>query len=145
MTRRTTPHGPSDGRIGPGRRAAPGIGADEVLRWAASLPWVVRLPERDRSEPIRFAVDCPILERSGVWLLFDTSEDFGLPRSLMIVLPGDVARRGAVAGWAVPITDLDDGRWVVAVATPKRATEFRALQRLLMLSYISLFSHAEPG
>ena len=142
MTQGTTPCGPSDGRTGPRRATAPGRGADELLRWAASLPWVVPLPRRDRSELLRFAVDCPILECNGVWLLADTSEDLGMPLSIIVVLPGAIAHRGVASGWAVPITDLGDDRGVVAVASPRGPTEAGALQALLMLSYTSLFRRA---
>jgi GAF domain-containing protein len=142
MTRKTTPYGASDGRTGPRRTTVPGSGADELLRWAASLPWVVQLPRRDRSELLRFAVDCPILACSGVWLLADTSEDLGMPLSIIVVLPGAIARRGVASGWAVPVTDLGEDQGVVAVASPRGPTEASALQALLMLSYTWLFRQA---
>jgi hypothetical protein len=142
MTRRTTPCGPSHGRTGPRRATAPASGADELLRWAASLPWVVELPRRDRSELLRFAVDCPMLECHGVWLLADTCEDLGMPLSIIVVLPGAVARRGVASGWALPVTDLGEDQGVVAVASPRHPTEANALQALLMLSYTSLFRQA---
>jgi hypothetical protein len=142
MKRRTTPCGPSDGGTGPRRATAPGSGADELLRWAASLPWVVQLPRRDPSELLRFAIDCPILACNGVWLLADTSDDLGMPLSIIVVLPGAIARRGVASGWAVPVTDLGEDQRVVAVASPRGPTEASALQALLMLSYTSLFRQA---
>jgi hypothetical protein len=80
------------------------------------------------------------LRCEGVWLLFDETGDPVLPVALIVVLPRSIAHRGTATGWATAITDLGDGRWAVAVATPTTVTEFRALQALLVTAYTAVFS-----
>jgi hypothetical protein len=85
-------------------------------------------------------VSCPLLPCHAVWLLLDETDDPVFPVAVITVLPSSIAHRGAATGWATPIARLAGGRWAVAVATPTTATEFRALQALLVTSYNAAFS-----
>jgi len=122
-------------------RAAGSADAVEALRrWAASLPWVQEIVAHDPCEPIRFTIDCaPLGFRTG-WLLLERCGDPFLAPTIIVVLHDRVARRGIDSGWAVPITDVGDGRLAVAVATPETPAEYRALQALILVAYCASFS-----
>ena len=123
------------------RRRAPTPFLHALRSWVASLPWVHELAPRDRREPVRFAVECPPLGRRGVWLLFDQAAGRCFPLAIFVVVAEDLAHRGIASGWAAPISDLGDGRRLVAVASPRTVPELRALQALLLVSYATVFSH----
>jgi hypothetical protein len=106
---------------------------------------VVELPPSEGTGTTRFAVACPPLRCHGVWLLFDETGDPVFPVAIVAVLPRSIAHRGVATGWATLITDLADGRWAVAVAAPTTATEFRALQALLVTSYTAAFAPHHAG
>lgn len=91
----------------------------------------------------RFAVDCPPLSCSAVWLLTggyeaEVPDDLNvyavLPRSLAHAFAGDGASVGP---------DLSDGRRFVAMGAPTGPDELLSLEDLLLVAYMSVFEAAE--
>ena len=113
---------------------------DELHRWVVSLPWVVVL-ESLPGEPTvgRFAVDCPPLECTSVWLTLGPFDEPDGRLDVRVALPRTLAHRGVAVGWAVPMIDLSGDKVVVGVATPTTTTELRAVEALLGVAYSAAF------
>jgi hypothetical protein len=112
----------------------------ELQGLCCSLPWVVQLPSVPGEPTLRrFAVECPPLGCSSVWLLMGRFDAEDGVIELLAALPRTLADRGMAAGWAVSIADDDHGRVVVGVATPTTALELRALEALLIVAYTNAF------
>src|SRR5690348_7638248 len=107
---------------------------DELHRWALGLPFVNEL-DRVVSVPHvrRFAVDCPSLSCSAVWLLTGGYEA-EVPDDLNVyaVLPRSLAHAFAGAGGSLG-PDLSDGRRFVAMGAPTRPDELLSLEDLLLV------------
>jgi hypothetical protein len=117
---------------------------DELHRWALGLPFVVELEPVPSAPGLRrFAVDCPELQCSVVWLLTggfepDVSEhDVGvyavLPQSIAQALAGGGGRLGP---------DLPDDRRFVAMGAPSHPGELIGLEDLLVTAYSLAFRGA---
>lgn len=154
------PYRPGRGPLGRRRRGDAGLvhrflGLDEptadapqlvaeIHRWALGLPFVNEL-DRVPSVPHvrRFAVDCPPLNCSAVWLLTGGYEA-EVPDDLNVyaVLPRSLAHAFAGAGGNLG-PDLPDGRRFVAMGAPTRPDELHGLEDLLLVAYMSVFEAAE--
>ena len=89
---------------------------DALHRWALGLPWVLELsrpPGDDAGR--RYAIDCPPLECRSVWLWVGPIEGSDSVFELNVVLPHDLAHRGAPsAGRCLSPTSTEIGassRW----------------------------------
>ena len=117
---------------------------EELHRWASGLPFVEEL------DPIpvvphlrRFAVSCPPLDCSAVWLLTGRFEP-NLPGpdvNVYAVLPRSVAPAVAGAGGILG-PDLPDDRRFVAVGAATNSGELLALEDVLLIAYMSAFPDA---
>jgi hypothetical protein len=56
-----------------------------------------------------------------------------------VTVSPSLAHRGVVAGWAVPIDGLPDGRITVGVAVPTTVEELCALEAMLEVAYCAAF------
>ena len=117
---------------------------EELHRWALGLPFVEEL------DPIpvvphlrRFAVSCPPLDCSAVWLLTGRFEP-NLPGpdvNVYAVLPRSLAPAVAGAGGILG-PDLPDDRRFVAVGAATNSGELLALEDVLLIAYMSAFPDA---
>ena len=117
---------------------------EELHRWALGLPFVQEL------DPIpvvphlrRFAVSCPPLDCSAVWLLTGRFEP-NLPGpdvNVYAVLPRSLAPAVAGAGGILG-PDLPDDRRFVAVGAATNSGELLALEDVLLIAYMSAFPDA---
>jgi len=114
---------------------------DELHRWALGLPFVEELePVRSAPDIRRFAVDCPPLDCSAVWLLTGGFEPDVAAREVGVyaVLPQSLAQAlvGA-AGRLAP--DLPADRRFVSIGLPARPEELRGLEDILLAAYSLAF------
>jgi hypothetical protein len=117
---------------------------EELRRWALSLPWVIELePTDDARLVVPFAIDCPPLQHLQVW--FSIDEVDACVFEVHVFLPRDLAQRGAAAGWAQTIHDIDPDVTLAAVAAPATAVELQALEALLVVVYSQSFPHSDGG
>ena len=91
----------------------------------------------------RFAVDCPPLKCSAVWLLTGGYEA-EVPDDLNVyaVLPRSLAHAVGGAGESLG-PDLPDGRRFVAMGAPGRPDDLFGLEDVLLVAYMSVFEAAE--
>ena len=97
IRRRTTPKSSS-------AEAIPAFG--EVVEWVLSLPWVVERPADARWPSVRiFAIECPPLERRGMWLLTGVAKPAPdgntYATDLAAVMPVAASGEAETAGWEV--------------------------------------------
>jgi hypothetical protein len=115
---------------------------DELHRWAMGLPFVEELESVPSAPDVRrFAIDCPPLRLSAVWLLTGMFEPEVPERAVNVyaVLPQSVAE--AVVGVGGKLgPDLSDDRRLVAMGAPARPGELLGLEDVLMTAYSLAFS-----
>jgi hypothetical protein len=114
---------------------------DELHRWALGLPFVEELePVPSAPDLRRFAINCPPLNCSAVWLLTGRFE-LELPErdfNVYAVLPQSVAEAlVGVGGRLGP--DLPDDRRLVAMGTPARPGELFGLEDVLLTAHSLAF------
>jgi hypothetical protein len=117
---------------------------DELHRWALGLPFVNELDCVPSVPHVRrFAVDCPPLNCSAVWLLTGGYEA-EVPDDLNVyaVLPRSLAHAVGGAGESLG-PDLPDGRRFVAMGAPRRPDDLFGLEDVLLVAYMSVFEAAE--
>jgi hypothetical protein len=117
---------------------------EELHRWALGLPFVQELdPIPVVPDLRRFAVSCPPLQCSAVWLLTGRFEP-NLPGpevNIYAVLPRSLAPAIEGAGGILG-PDLPDQRRFVAVGAATNAAELLALEDVLLIAYMSAFPNA---
>jgi hypothetical protein len=127
--------------LGRGDHAAARAATEGLDRWVRSLPWVCGLPAETAGDTgVRYAVDCPPLGASGVWLYIKQAGPGGAPPEVQVVLPEHVAVQAAKGGWGLPAVTPEDGRVVVSVAPPSTDSNVHALQALFVLAYDAVFA-----
>jgi hypothetical protein len=114
---------------------------DELHRWALGLPFVEELESVPSAPDLRrFAINCPPLNCSAVWLLTGLFEPEVPERDVNVyaVLPQSVAE--AVVGVGGKLgPDLSDDRRLVAMGAPARPGELLGLEDVLMTAYSLAF------
>jgi hypothetical protein len=114
---------------------------EELHGWALGLPFVEEL------DPIpvvphlrRFAISCPPLDCSAVWLLTGRFEPNapGPDVNVYAVLPQSLALAVAGAGGILG-PDLPDDRRFVAVGAATSSDELLALEDVLLIAYMAAF------
>jgi len=114
---------------------------DELHRWALGLPFVEELePVPSAPDLRRFAINCPPLNCSAVWLLTGRFE-LEVPErhfNVYAVLPQSVAEAlVGVGGRLGP--DLPDDRRLVAMGAPARPGELLGLEDVLLTAHSLAF------
>jgi hypothetical protein len=120
--------------------------ADDLCRWAGSLPWASEMPPVE-DDPFgrSFVVDCPVLRCAEPWFaLSSLGHGLELGPEVLVVLPDHLAQRGDAHGWAVSLAQLDRERTIAAVALPTTVGELGTLERLLTIAYSAAFPPARP-
>jgi hypothetical protein len=114
---------------------------DELHRWALGLPFVEELESVPSAPDLRrFAINCPPLNCSAVWLLTGLFELEVPERDVNVyaVLPQSVAE--AVVGVGGKLgPDLSDDRRLVAMGAPAGPGELLGLEDVLMTAYSLAF------
>jgi hypothetical protein len=114
---------------------------EELHRWALALPFVQELdPIPVVPDLRRFAINCPPLECSAVWLLTGRFEPNapGPEVNVYAVLPQSLAPAVAGAGGILG-PDLPDDRRFVALGAATTSGELLALEDVLLIAYMSAF------
>lgn len=118
---------------------------DELHRWALGLPFVEELHRVPTAPHIRrFAVHCPPLNCSAVWLLTGgyQTEVPDPDDNIYAVLPRSLAQAVAGAGGTLG-PNLPDERRFVALGALTRPDELLELEDVLLIAYLSVFEAAE--
>jgi hypothetical protein len=114
---------------------------EELHRWALGLPFVEELePVPSAPNLRRFAINCPPLNCSAVWLLTG-GFDSDLPEAdagVYAVMPRSVAQALVDAGGRLG-PDLAEDRRFVAIGAPTRPGELLGLEDLLVTAYSLAF------
>jgi hypothetical protein len=106
----------------------------ELRLWAIGMPWVVESPSRERLE--LFMLACPPLCCHEPWFAIsavdDDTDDVPV---IVVILSNAIAERATSIRGGAGIARIGRQRSITVMRLPTSEQDFRALQRLLEITY----------